>query len=90
MSTRNDPLTHLSQLDELNHQVWLKNEWHKKVNQSVSKQEFTDPLPPSENAVSAKIATTDVMEVPMLPNDDPAAALPKSGAENLPTLSNFS
>ena len=87
MSAPNDPLTSLSQLDELNRDVWLRTERIRKVSQVLSEQEFADPLPPSENAGSAKMTTTDMTDVPALPNDKCDAALPKSGDENLSTLS---
>ena len=81
MRTPNDPLTSLSQLDKLNRDVWLRTERFRKVSQGLSQQEFVDPLPPSENAGSAKMTTTDAADAPALPNDKSDAALPKEPAE---------
>jgi len=87
MKTPNNSLTSLSQLKKLNRGVWLSTERNRKVSQGLNEQEFVDALPPSENADSDKMTTTDATDVPALPNDKPDAALPKSGDENLPTLS---
>lgn len=87
MKTPNNPWTSLSQLNELNRDVWARTERYRKVSQGLSEQELVDPLPPSENAGSAKMTTADATDVPALPNDKADAALPKSGDENLPTLS---
>ena len=78
MRTPNKPLTSLSQLSKLNRDVWLSTERNSKVSQGFNEQEFVDPKPPSENAGSAKMTTTDATDVPTLPNDDSASALPKS------------
>lgn len=87
MKRPNNPLTSLSQLNQLNQDVWARTERHRKVSQDLSEQEFFDPLPPSGNAGSVKMTAADATDVPALPNDKADAALPKSGDENLPTFS---
>jgi hypothetical protein len=81
MRKPNDPLTSLSQLNELNRDVWLRTERFRKVSQGLGKQEFVDPLPPCENSVSAKMATTDAADIPALPDDRSDAAMPKEATE---------